>query len=125
MSKKKILVIDDEVELVEAVKIRLESEGYEVLPAYDGDEGLKKIEEEKPDLIILDIVMPQMDGYTFTKEIKSNPDAKDLPIIILTARDKMEDLFGIEGVTEYIVKPFDHRDLLDRIRKLLNEKKDV
>ncbi len=118
---RKILVIDDEPELVKALKIRLESKGYKVAQAFDGEEGLKKIEEEKPNLIVLDIMMPAMDGYTFAREVKFRPDTKHIPIIILTAKEKMRDLFEIEGIKEYIVKPFEYEDLLDRIGKLLKE----
>lgn len=116
---KKILVIDDEPELVKALKIRFESKGYKVAQASDGEEGIKKIQGEKPDLIVLDIMMPAMDGYTFAREVRFNPGTKHIPVIILTAKEKMKDLFEIEGIKEYIVKPFEYQELLDRIEKLL------
>ncbi|MCK4947885.1 MAG: response regulator [Candidatus Aureabacteria bacterium] len=119
---KKILVIDDEPQIVKALKIRLESSGYEVVHAYDGKEGLKKLEEEHPDLIILDVMMPNMDGYTFAREVKFNPDTEHIPIIILTVKEKMKDLFELEGINDYILKPFEHQDLLNRIEKLLERK---
>ena len=117
---KKILVVDDEPELVKALKIRLESAGYEVIPAYDGEEGIMKAREENPDLIVLDIMMPKMDGFTTLKELKKRSKNKPLPpVIVLTAKPKMQDLFATEGIKDYVVKPFEHQDLLDRIDKLL------
>lgn len=123
---KKILVIDDEPELVKAMKIRLESEGYDVIAAYDGEEGLKKTEEETPDLIVLDIMMPKMDGYTTLQELKkkhSNSNKPLPPVIVLTAKDKMKDLFALEGVEDYVVKPFENQDLLNRIGRLLGKER--
>jgi DNA-binding response OmpR family regulator len=119
---KKILIVDDEIDLVKGLAIILESKGYEAVLAYDGEEGIKKVKEESPDLIILDIMMPKMDGYTFVKKIKANKSTKKMPIIILTAKDKMKDLFEIEGIKDYVVKPFKNEDLLGRIEKLLKEK---
>ena len=119
---KKILIIDDEIELVKGLTIILESKGYKTVPAYDGEGGMKKLEEENPDLIVLDIMMPKMDGYTFVRKIKAKKSTEKIPIIILTAKDKMEDLFELEGVKDYVVKPFEHQDLLNRIEKLLKEK---
>ena len=119
---KKILVIDDEPELVKALKIRLESEGYEVIAAYDGEEGIMKAREENPDLIVLDIMMPRMDGFTTLKELKKRYTKKNRPlppVIVLTAKPKMQDLFATEGIKDYVVKPFEHQDLLDRIKHLL------
>jgi two-component system response regulator CpxR len=121
MDKKRILIVDDELELLEAMTARLTSEGYDVSVALDGERGLEKLLSEKIDLIILDIGMPNMDGYTLTKKIKANDDIKSIPIIILTARDSMQDLFASEGITDYIVKPFDYRDLLNRMSRLLKE----
>ena len=115
MSKKKILVIDDELELVDMLKIRLEANNYEVVAAVDGEEGMEKAKSEKPDLIILDIMMPKKDGYTFIKEMRTEQGIKSTPVIILTAKEKMKDLFAIEGVKDYIVKPFESAELLEKI----------
>jgi len=117
---KKILVIDDEPELVKALKIRLETKGYEVITAFNGEEGMKKVQEEKSHLIILDVQMPAMDGYRFVRELKKRLDPIP-PIIVLTAKDKLQDLFELEGVTDYIIKPFEHQELLDRVSKLLGQ----
>jgi CheY-like chemotaxis protein len=114
---RKILVIDDEPNVVKMVRSRLETENYVVVAAFNGKEGLEKVKSERPDLIILDILMPEMDGYTFVKEIRSNQSLKHIPIIILTAKDKMKDLFAMEGIKDYIVKPFKGEDLLEAVNR--------
>ena len=90
---KKILVVDDEPQLALAVKIRLQSRGYEVVIAHDGQQGLEMLEREQPDLVILDVLMPVMDGYSCLREINARVGRGTLPIIMLTARDRMKDLF--------------------------------
>ena len=121
MSKKKILIVDDEIELVELLKIRLEASGYEVVTAHSGLEGLSRATSEVPDLIVLDIAMPEMDGYTTLQKLKEEEKTKAIPIIMLTAYAKMKSLFEMEGVSDYIVKPFDPPDLLSRIDKALKK----
>ena len=123
---KKILVVDDEPAIVKLVKLRLEAEHYEVVTAPDGASALAKTESEKPDLIVLDIRMPQMDGYTFVKNLQRNENGKGIPVIMLTAHEKMEELFAIEGVTDYVVKPFKSEELLVKVKKILGikEKRD-
>ena len=112
---KKILVVDDEQQLALAVKIRLQSRGYQVMIANDGQEALEIVDKEPPDLVILDVLMPVMDGYTFLRELNTRVGRGKVPVIILTARDRMKDLFEVEGIEDYIVKPFDYEDLLLRI----------
>ncbi len=118
---KRILVIEDEKDLMEALALRLESNNYEVLKAYDGQEGLEKARKEKPDLIILDLMLPKMDGYKVCGLLKSDSRYSRIPIIIFTARalesDKKmgEDL----GADAYITKPFDTQTLLGKIRELI------
>ncbi len=112
---KKILVADDEQQLALAVKIRLESKGYLVVTARDGQEAVDVAIREKPDLVILDVLMPVMDGYSCLRELNTKFGRGKLPVIILTARDRMKDLFELEGIEDYVVKPFDHDDLLIRI----------
>ena len=112
--KKKILIIDDSPEIATLTKSRLEAHDYEVATAADGDEGLRKIGEAPPDLIVLDIKMPKMDGWSFVRELKKRG-LKQIPIIMLTAYHKMQDLFAIEGINDYIVKPFKAEELLERI----------
>ena len=112
---KKILVVDDEQQLALAVKIRLQSVGYQVVTAGDGRQGLEIIEREKPDLILLDVLMPVMDGYSCLRVINTKYGRGTIPVIVLTARDRMKDLFELEGIEDYVIKPFDHEDLLTRI----------
>ncbi|MFA5059695.1 MAG: response regulator [Candidatus Omnitrophota bacterium] len=118
---KTILVVDDERDIVNTLKARLEANQYKVLTAYDGDEGLKSVDQENPDLIILDIGMPKMDGYTFVRELRSNDLTSRIPVVILTAKDRLQDIFKLEGVKDYIVKPYDSADLLSRVKKILGE----
>jgi len=118
---KKILVIDDEPFLVKALKIRLEMVGYEVITAYDGLEGLNKVEEEKPDLIILDVMLPQKNGYQVCQQLKSDELYKHIPIVMLTAKGQKSDKEWGEktGANVYITKPFEDAELLAKIKKLL------
>jgi len=118
---KKILVIDDEPELVDVIRKRLEANGYDVLSANNGEEGMEILLRERPDLILLDVRMPKMDGYTFVKEIGINKDVKKTPIIMLTAVDRLKDLFELEGVKDYVVKPFDTETLVSKVKKCLQE----
>ncbi|OGX08883.1 MAG: hypothetical protein A2Z88_10035 [Omnitrophica WOR_2 bacterium GWA2_47_8] len=118
---KKVLIIDDDANSLKIVTPRLKEAGYAVVTASDGEAGLKKVQAEKPDLIILDIAMPEMDGFTFVQELKKVGAFDKTPIIVLTAKDEMQDIFEIEGVKDYIAKPFNTNDLLGRIKKLLKE----
>ena len=115
--EKRILVVDDEQQLALAVKIRLQSRGYQVVTASDGQQALEMAEQERPDLILLDVLMPVMDGYSCLRELNTRFGRGQIPIIILTARDRMKDLFELEGVADYVIKPFDHEDLLIRIER--------
>jgi len=118
---KKILVVDDEQELVNMMKLRLAANKYEVITANDGKEGLEKWKAEQPDLILLDIMMPEMDGYTFIQESKTYGGLNAAPIVVLTAKVQMEDLFKIEGVKDYILKPFSDENLMEIIEKHIGE----
>ena len=119
---KKILVVDDEQQLALAIKIRLQSRGYQVVLASDGKEAIELIQEEHPDLVILDVLMPVMDGYSCLREMNTRFGRSKTPIIILTARDRMKELFELEGIEDYLVKPFDHEDLLVRIERVLRRR---
>jgi len=118
---KKILVIDDEPNIVDVLKARLEANGYEVVIAHDGDSGLDAVKLTRPDLIILDVMMPRMDGLTFAKKMKADESIPDIPIIVLTAKEKMRDLFEIEGIKDYITKPYTAPELLEKIRRRLQK----
>lgn len=120
----KILLVDDEPELIELIKFRLEANDYEVITANDGVVCLNKSQTEAPDVILLDLVMPVMDGYEACRRLKQMPQAKDIPIILFTASDakdikkKVEDL----GAFDYIVKPFEPEELLKRITQALKSR---
>ena len=118
---KKILIIDDEPDLISVVKTRLEASGYEVISASNGLEGLKRADQKTPDLILLDIKMAQMDGYTTLRKLKHEKKTESIPVIILTGYEKMKDIFDLEGAADYIVKPFDSQDLLLRISRALKK----
>ena len=117
---KKILIIDDEADLVTMLRTRLEANHFKVIVAKNGREGLLEWKKHSPDLIILDVSMPEMDGYTFIQEFKSINGLKDVPIIVLTAKSHMKDIFKIEGVKDYIIKPFDKTELLAKINRALD-----
>jgi len=120
--QKQILIVDDEQQLALAIKIRLQSHGFQAETAGDGRQALEQIEQRRPDLIILDILMPVMDGYSCLREINRRYGRGKLPIVILTARDRMKDLFELEGIEDYVVKPFDHEDLLVRIDRIFKRR---
>jgi len=120
---KRILIVDDEPEIIKMVSLRLKANGYEVIAGFSGEEALILTKEEKPDLILLDVNMPPPNGYKICRTLKDNPDYKDIPIILLTAKATESDKFwGIEsGADEYITKPYNPEELLDKIKKLLDE----
>jgi len=131
---KKILVVDDDPDIREAVSAVLESQDYEVITACDGEEGLTKLREERPDLMILDLLMPHMDGFAVCKELKDPRWAKyaNIPILVLTsvreeaARRRYELETGLElGVDDYVEKPIPPATLLHRVEMLLKKKVEV
>jgi len=123
MAKKRILVVDDEAELVKAIQIRLERADYEVLVAYDGQEALDKARRERPDLIVLDLMLPKINGYKVCRLLKFDEKYKKIPIVMLTARAQESDKkLGHEtGADVYITKPFQHEVVLAKIKELLKE----
>jgi two-component system, OmpR family, response regulator VicR len=112
---KKILVVDDEKPIADILQFNLKKEGYEVYCAYDGNEALKKIEEVKPDLILLDIMLPEKDGMEVCREVRKK---YEMPIIMLTAKDsEIDKVLGLElGADDYVTKPFGTRELLARVK---------
>jgi len=120
-NKKKILIVDDERITVELAQVFLERNDFEVVCAYDGVEALEVARAEKPDLILLDIVLPRKDGFDVCEELRSDPDFKDVRIIMFTAKGLSQDIErGRQvGADEYIIKPFSGKDLLVVIRKQL------
>jgi DNA-binding response OmpR family regulator len=121
IQKTKILLVDDEPIIVKTVQKRLEVEGYEVLVAADGLEALEKTRTLKPDLIVLDLMLPKMDGYQVCGRLKKDPRYSKIPIVMYTARAQEVDVkLGLEcGADAYIKKPFNSRELLDKIKALL------
>ena len=123
MAKGKILVVDDEIYIVHILDFSLGIEGYEVMTALDGEQALAKVEQDKPDLIVLDIMMPKLDGYETCKALKSNPGTKDIPVILLSAKGRnVDQKVGFEvGADDYITKPFSPRKLVERINAILGQ----
>lgn len=119
---KKILVVEDEKDLAKAIAFRLEANGYTVFSSYDGQDGYEKAKKEKPDLIILDLMLPKMDGYKVCALLKSDARYSKIPIIIFTARAQDEDMKMAKdaGANAYITKPFEPETLLSKIKELLN-----
>ncbi|MDA8443432.1 MAG: response regulator transcription factor [Peptococcaceae bacterium] len=121
----KILLIEDEVAIQELIRFNLEKEGYKVLAAGDGQEGLNMARNEKPDLIVLDLMLPKLDGYEVCKALRADKATAKFPIIILSARNEIVDkVIGLElGADDYINKPFSPKELVARIKARLREQK--
>ena len=117
--KKRILIVDNEPAMVELLRAVLEEQGYEVHEAADGKAALEKIETALPHLIISDVMMPGMDGFSFLKELKRSKLTSHIPVIIVTARGKMEDSFSAFGTEEFITKPYFSQDVIDKVAWLL------
>ncbi len=124
--KAKILLVDDDIDFVESTKIVLESKPYEVIVAYEGDEGLRKAKEESPDLILLDIIMPVKDGFTAAEQLKKDPQLSKIPVLILTSFSQRVGETSIaisRGFTleaeDYIDKPITPEGLLAKVEKYL------
>ena len=123
----KILVVDDDKAINELIKVNLELVGYTVVQAYDGNEGFAVAKQELPSLIILDVMMPDVDGYTVAQRVRLNPELKNTPILMLTALSQLNDkVKGFDiGVDDYLVKPFEMEELKVRVRALLKRTKQI
>ena len=123
MSKGRILVVDDEIYIVHILDFSLGMEGYEVLTALDGEQALDRLKSDKPDLIVLDIMMPKVDGYEVCRTIKTNPETQHIPVILLSAKGRnVDQKMGFDvGADDYITKPFSPRKLVERINALLGQ----
>ena len=122
----KILVVDDDPDLVETVSMMLEAQNHEVIPAYGGIEGLQKLRSERPDLVVLDIMMPDKDGFEVCKEMKADPQLADIPVLLLTAvasqmsSTRYTPRMGMETeADDYIDKPVEPDEIVRRVEKLL------
>ena len=117
----KILVIDDDLAINELIKVNLELAGYKVIQAFDGIKGFALVKQELPCLVVLDVMMPEVDGFTVAQRIRKNPQTAEVPILMLTALSQINDkVKGFDiGVDDYLVKPFEMDELLVRVRALL------
>jgi two-component system alkaline phosphatase synthesis response regulator PhoP len=117
----KILVVDDEKDIVDLVSYNLEKEGFKVLKAYDGESALRMVQTKSPDLVILDLMLPGVQGLEVCRKIRENPRSASLPIIMLTAKgEEVDRVVGLEmGADDYVAKPFSVRELSARVRAIL------
>lgn len=124
MTKKKIMVVDDDKLTVDFLKTLLELNGYEAIPILSGEECLAKVRDMMPELILLDIMMPEVDGWAVLENLGKDPELKSIPIIIVTAKDQPIDkllAFDKYKVIDYIVKPFSNKELLEKIRNVIGK----
>ncbi len=119
-----VLAVDDTPENLEILRMRLEAQGYDVVEAADGEEGLAKVRDLRPDLVLLDIMMPKRDGISVVREMKADPDLRHIPVILVTAKADTKDVVeGLDaGGDDYLIKPFEHAALLARVRSMLRQK---
>ncbi|UCC22768.1 MAG: response regulator [Planctomycetota bacterium] len=123
--KAKILIVEDEPEILRTVQDRLEMYKYEVLTACDGKEGLEKAIGERPDIVLLDVNMPVMDGFLMLEALRKHPEGAEIAVIMMTVRDQKEDIVRAEasGVEDYVAKPFELGELVDKVEKVLERRK--
>ncbi len=119
---RRILAVDDEKHIVRLIQVNLERAGYQVVTAFDGPEALKKVESDRPDLIVLDVMMPKMDGFEVLKRLQANPETREIPIIMLTAKAQDADVFRgwASGVSAYLTKPFNPLELITFVKRILS-----
>ncbi|HEX2240410.1 MAG TPA: response regulator [Actinomycetota bacterium] len=118
--RKRVLICDDDPAVLRLIEVNLEIEGYEVLAAHHGEEAVAIAQAEKPDLVILDVMMPRLDGYGAAKKLKSLPETKDIPVVFLSAKTQQVDIDKGKsyGVADYMTKPFDPIDLIEIVERL-------
>jgi len=123
MARGKVLVVDDEEYIQHILNFSFGAEGYEVITAADGEEAVTVARSEKPDIIVLDIMMPKMDGYEACKQIKADPQTQNIPVILLTAKGREVDRkLGAEaGADDYVVKPFSPGRLIERVEGFIKK----
>ncbi|MBL8088642.1 MAG: response regulator [Chthonomonas sp.] len=116
----RVLVCDDERHIVRLIQVNLEKQGYQVITAFDGKDGLEKIRAEKPDLVVLDVMMPYMDGFEVLKNLRRDPATESLPVIMLTAKAQDKDVFeGYHyGADMYLTKPFNPMELVSFVKRI-------
>ena len=123
--KTRILVVDDEPNIVQTLQDRLEMNEYDVIIAHNGKEGLETALQEKPDVILLDVIMPIMDGHEMLEVLRKHPQGKNIAVIMLTARSQTQDISRANscGIEDYIIKPFDLSELLEKIETVVENRK--
>jgi len=126
-NKIKILIVDDEPDLVQTLRDRLEMNGYDIVTANNGKEGLEKAVQERPNIILLDVIMPVMDGLEMLEALRKHPECKDCAVIMVTARSQRQDIVRAKvcGIQDYIVKPFDLSELIEKIENIVDHPKAV
>lgn len=126
MQKPKLLLIEDEEDIAALIKLQAEMAGYRLVVEVDGLNGLRAIEKEKPDLIILDLMLPGLSGLDVCRKIKTNPDLKDIPVIMISAKsEELDVVLGLElGADDYVTKPFSPKILFSRVRAVLRRGKE-
>ena len=123
---KRVVYIEDEVEMIDLVRLILNRRGFEVIGAYGGREGLDTVRKELPDLVLLDLMMPDMDGWDVYQQIKADQKTHDIPVVVVTAKaQNIDKVLGlhIAKVDDYISKPFSPKELIDSIEVILKKKK--
>jgi two-component system phosphate regulon response regulator PhoB len=127
MAKERILAVEDEMDILDVIRYNLEKEGYPVVTAATGEEAIDKAREEQPDLILLDLMLPEMDGFDVCKILKNDPLTASIPILMVTAKGEESDIVtGLElGAEDYITKPFHPRVLIARVRAALRRRKRI
>jgi DNA-binding response OmpR family regulator len=121
---KRVVCIEDEPEMIDLVRLILGRKGFEVIGANGGVEGLEAVRREKPDLVLLDLMMPDMDGWEVYQQVKADPELKDIPVVVVTAKaQSIDKVLGlhIAKVDDYITKPFGPQELLESVAKILGE----
>ena len=121
--KKTVLVVDDQPHIVRLIQVNLEKEGFQVATAADGLEGMTKVRQVKPDLVILDVIMPHKDGFEVLREIKTDPELAEIPVIMLTVKTQNADIVqGLRtGAELYLPKPFHPKELVSLVKRVLEE----
>ncbi|MCD6552398.1 MAG: response regulator [Anaerolineae bacterium] len=125
--KRTILCIEDEPEVIELIQVMLETAGYRVVGVLGGHHALEAIRREKPDLVLLDLMMPGVDGWMIFKQMRADPELQDIPVIPVTAVDKRIDVMlalEVAGVDEYVTKPFGQRELVASIERVLHRQRE-
>lgn len=123
MAQRKILLVDDSETVLMMERMILEKESYQVVMARDGQEGIAKAVEVKPDLILMDVVMPNMNGFEAVKWLRQMEETKSLPIVMVTTKSEMESMETgyVSGCSDYVIKPIDSLELLTKVKNLLSE----